>query len=97
VSAQTVNLEITVLRNIVNQAIGQQLISMPPMENLRPLKSSAAERMLTSMADIKLTAKVYTDEAQLPIYEAIKNLPRLGVYTNTRTDFRLRGSKRVAG
>ena len=28
-------------------------------------------------SDIKLTTKVYTDEAQLPIYESIKNLPRL--------------------
>src|SRR5271156_6143351 len=28
-------------------------------------------------SDIKLTSKVYTDEMQLPIYEAIKNLPRL--------------------
>ena len=29
-------------------------------------------------SDIKLTAKVYTDETQLPIYDSIKNLPRLG-------------------
>ena len=29
-------------------------------------------------SDIRLTSKVYTDETQLPIYEAIKNLPRLG-------------------
>jgi len=28
-------------------------------------------------SDIKLTAKVYTDETQLPIYDSIKNLPRL--------------------
>ena len=28
-------------------------------------------------SDIKLTSKVYTDELQLPIYDAIKNLPRL--------------------
>ncbi len=38
-------------------------------------------------SDIKLTAKVYTDEMQLPIYDAIKNLPRLnGVlpYTQIR-------------
>ncbi|HEY3855474.1 MAG TPA: hypothetical protein VGO67_13870 [Verrucomicrobiae bacterium] len=28
-------------------------------------------------SDIRLTSKVYTDEMQLPIYEAIKNLPRL--------------------
>src|ERR1035437_5832433 len=33
-------------------------------------------------SDIKLTAKVYTDETQLPIYNAIKGLPRLGGYTH---------------
>ncbi len=32
-------------------------------------------------SDIKLTSKVYTDETQLPVYEAIKDLPRLG-YTH---------------
>jgi hypothetical protein len=48
-------------------------------------------------SDIKLTAKVYTDETQLPIYDSIKNLPRLGkLYTRTRTDFRRRGAKRGA-
>jgi integrase len=35
-------------------------------------------------SDIKLTAKVYTDEAQLPIYESIKGLPRLGGCTQIR-------------
>ena len=35
-------------------------------------------------SDIKLTAKVYTDESQLPIYEAIKGLPRLLGYTQIR-------------
>jgi len=34
--------------------------------------------------DIKLTAKVYTDETQLPIYEAIKDLPRLKKCTRIR-------------
>ncbi len=35
-------------------------------------------------SDIRLTSKVYTDESQLPIYEAIKNLPRLVDYTQIR-------------
>ncbi len=35
-------------------------------------------------SDIKLTAKVYTDETQLPIYDAIKGLPRLLDYTQIR-------------
>ncbi len=35
-------------------------------------------------SDIKLTSKVYTDETQLPIYEAIKGLPRLSECTQIR-------------
>jgi hypothetical protein len=38
-------------------------------------------------SDIRLTSKVYTDEMQLPIYDAIKNLPRLDAvpgYTQIR-------------
>jgi hypothetical protein len=35
-------------------------------------------------SDIKLTAKVYTDESQLPIYDAIKGLPRLSDSTQIR-------------
>ena len=35
-------------------------------------------------SDIKLTAKVYTDESHLPIYDAIKSLPRLGKNTQIR-------------
>ena len=38
-------------------------------------------------SDIRLTCKVYTDETQLPIYDAIKNLPRLDAvpgYTQIR-------------
>jgi integrase len=35
-------------------------------------------------SDIKLTSKVYTDESQLPIYEAIRNLPRLLDHTRIR-------------
>ena len=35
-------------------------------------------------SDIKSTAKVYTDEMQLPIYDSIKNLPRLGGCTQMR-------------
>jgi hypothetical protein len=35
-------------------------------------------------SDAKLTAKVYTDQTQLPIYEAIKGLPRLLDHTQIR-------------
>ena len=35
-------------------------------------------------SDIKLTSKVYTDESQVPIYDAIKDLPRLVEHTQIR-------------
>jgi hypothetical protein len=35
-------------------------------------------------SDIKLTSKVYTDESQLPIYDAVKGLPRLLDHTQMR-------------
>ncbi len=35
-------------------------------------------------SDIKLTSKLYTDESQLPIYEAVKGLPRLLDHTQIR-------------
>jgi len=35
-------------------------------------------------SDIRLTAKVYTDESQLPIYDAVKELPPLFDYTQIR-------------
>ena len=48
-------------------------------------------------SDIKLTAKVYTDETQLPIYAAIKDLPRLLDHTQIRAQILgSGGSKRGA-
>jgi len=46
-------------------------------------------------SDIKLTAKVYTDEMQLPIYDSIKNLPRLGC-TQIRAQISGAGGQNVA-
>jgi integrase len=45
-------------------------------------------------SDIKLTAKVYTDETRLPIYDAVKGLPRL--LDNTHTRARIRAQILVA-
>lgn len=53
VSARTVNLEITVLRNVLNRAIDQNLITALPTENLRPLKSTAVKRELTPAESIE--------------------------------------------
>jgi integrase len=50
-------------------------------------KNGIAQRFAMKLlrhSDIRLTSKVYTDESQLPIYEAIKNLPRLVGYTQIR-------------
>lgn len=58
--ARTVNLEITVLRNVLKRAIDQKLIAMLPTENMPPLKSTRVERRLFEGADIeKLCAVVF--------------------------------------
>ena len=53
VSARTVNLEITIFRNVLNRAIDQELISTLPTENLRPLKSTTVKRELTPAEGIE--------------------------------------------
>ena len=47
-------------------------------------------------SDMKLTAKVYTDETQLPIYEAIKGLPRLLDHTQIRAQISGAAGQNVA-
>jgi hypothetical protein len=42
------------------------------------------------------TAKVYTDETQLPIYDAIKGLPRLLDYTQRRAQISGAAGQNVA-
>ncbi len=51
-SARTVNLEVTVFRNVMKRAIDQKLIAQLPTENLRPLKSKARKRQLVMRAQI---------------------------------------------
>jgi hypothetical protein len=46
--------------------------------------------------DIKLTMKIYTDEMQLPIYEAIKGLPCLLDHTQMRAQISGAGGQNVA-
>ena len=45
-SARTVNLEVTIFRNVMKRAIDQKLIAQLPTENLRPLKSKPHKRQL---------------------------------------------------
>jgi integrase len=47
-------------------------------------------------SDIKLTAKVYTDESQLPIYDAIKGLPRLSDSTHVRAQISGAGGQKLS-
>ena len=47
-------------------------------------------------SDIKLTAKVYTDETQLPVYEAIRGLPRLLDHTQIRAQISGAAGQNVA-
>jgi len=48
-------------------------------------RNGVAQRIAMKLmrhSDIWLTSKVYTDETQLPVYDAIKDLPRLGGCTH---------------
>jgi len=48
-------------------------------------RNGVAQRIAMKLmrhSDIRLTSKVYTDETQLPVYDSIKNLPRLGGCTH---------------
>ncbi|MEI6193658.1 MAG: integrase [Verrucomicrobiota bacterium] len=51
-SARTVNLEVTIFRNVLNRAIDQKLILRLPTENLRPLKSKPRKRQLILRQEI---------------------------------------------
>ena len=53
VKARTVNLEITVLRNVLKRAIDLKLIATLPTENMPPLKSTRIERKLVEIANIE--------------------------------------------
>lgn len=52
-SARTVNLEVTVLRNVLNKAIDDKWLTCLPTENLRPLKSARTKRGLVTAEDIE--------------------------------------------
>jgi integrase len=69
VAARTVNLEVTVLRNVLNKAVDAKWIHRLPTENLRPLKSKPPKRQLVTSADIEalcraaLEPRVWPDSA----------------------------------
>jgi integrase len=52
-AARTVNLEVTVLRNVLNKAIDDKWITYLPTENLRPLRSRSPKRSLATAAEIE--------------------------------------------
>jgi hypothetical protein len=51
---------------------------------------------LMGHSDVKLTAKIHTNRTQLPIYEAIKGLPRLLDYTQIRAQISGAAGQNVA-
>jgi len=53
-TGRTVNLEVTVLRNVLNRAVDDKWINSLPTHNLRPLKWRPARRSLVSGAEIDL-------------------------------------------
>jgi integrase len=58
VSSRTVNLEVTVFRNVMNRAIDAKWITSLPTENLRPLKSTRIKRGLATAAQIEKLCSV---------------------------------------
>jgi integrase len=56
-SARTVNLEVTVLRNVLNKAIDDKLLNRLPTENLRPLKKQTTKRPLATSEQIENLCK----------------------------------------
>jgi integrase len=58
VAARTVNLEVTIFRNVMNRAIDAKWITQLPTENLRPLKSKGHKRRLFTSAEIQHLCKV---------------------------------------
>jgi integrase len=52
-SARTVNLEVTILRNVLNKAINDKVINRLATENVRPLKKQANKRPLVSPEQIE--------------------------------------------
>jgi integrase len=52
-SARTVNLDVTIFRNVMKRAIDQKIISRLPTENLRPLKLTAQKRQLFERKEIE--------------------------------------------
>ena len=51
-SARTVNLEVTIFRNVLKRAVDQKLLTQLPTENLRPLKSKPHKRQLVMREQI---------------------------------------------
>jgi len=52
-TGRTVNLEVTVFRNVMNRAVDDKWIHSLPTENLRPLKWTPPKRPLVSTQDIE--------------------------------------------
>ncbi len=98
VSARTVNLEITVLRNVLKWAINRQLITRLPTENLRPLKGTTRKRELVPTEAIDRLCRSATEprffqgrlarpgETGAPLVnaEALVDYLRLMCYAGTR-------------
>jgi integrase len=61
-SGRTVNLEVTVLRNVLNKAIDDGWLASLPTQNLRPLKWTPKKRELITKADIDTLCKVALEE-----------------------------------
>ena len=61
-SPRTVNLDVVILRNVLNRAIDDEWINRLPTENLRPLKCSTPKRDLFTSEDLERLCTAAMDE-----------------------------------
>jgi integrase len=62
VSPRTVNLDVTILRNVLNRAIDDDFIKRLPTENLRPLKVKVTKRPLFTAQHLEALCTAAMDE-----------------------------------
>lgn len=88
-TGRTVNLEVTVFRNVLNKAVDDRWIHSLPTENLRPLKWTPAKRsLLTSDALERVCSTAM--EGDFDNGQALADYVRLMAYCGSRRDETLR-------
>lgn len=88
-TGRTVNLEVTVFRNVMNKAIDDRWINALPTENLRPLKWTPAKRALVPAEDLERLCRIAVN-GNYDNGQAFADYVRLMAYCGSRRDETLR-------